>query len=319
MSDPNVTIKNLSEGRADVFRVDPNKLVIVIDRTHPLYDERVSLPVDDALVASIIEHGIRQPVTVRRNGSLFEVMDGRQRVKAAIQANKSLPKSERILVPVTMAKDSDTQAAKIMVALNEIRTQDTPMVQAAKAKRLLDRGIPKQEVCAQFGKNTTWLSQVMKLLDTDDSVQSAVEKGMIHVTAASKLASLPRDQQRKAMADLRDSGMSMTRTNVKAKVKAVHAAVESGEAERAIITPPKRAVIVAVHDAYDSAQAQAGHSDGEMHPDYFAVVLLKWVLTGQGASDVPGPGQQTTLADWLREYETLSRATPRPDGKAATA
>jgi ParB family transcriptional regulator, chromosome partitioning protein len=303
VSDPNVTIKNLSEGRADVFRVDPNKLVIVIDPAHPLYDERVGLPVDEALVASILEHGIRQAVTVRRNGSLFEVMDGRQRVKAAIEANKGLKKGERILVPVTMAKDNDVQAAKIMVALNEIRTQDTPMVQAAKAKRLLDRGIPKQEVCSQFGKNMTWLSQILKLLDTDDAVQNAVERGMIHVTAASKLASLPRDQQRKAMADLRDSGVSMTRANVKAKVKAVHAAAESGQAERAVITPPKRAVIVAVHDAYQ----EHAPPNIRLEPS----LLLKWVLTGTSADALPSPrgfDAGGSLADWLRVYETMARA-----------
>jgi ParB family transcriptional regulator, chromosome partitioning protein len=313
MSDPNVTIKNLSEGRADIFRVDPNKLVIVIEPSHPLFDERVSLPVDDALVASIMEHGIRQAVTVRRNGSLFEVMDGRQRVKAAIQANKSLPKSERILVPVTMAKDNDVQAAKIMVALNEIRTQDSPMVQASKAKRLLDRGIPKQEVANQFGKPTSWLAQLMKVLDTDDTVQHAVDKGMIAVTAASKLAALPRDEQKKAMAELRDSGRALTRTNVKAKVKAVRTAAETGQAQQAIITPPKRSVIVAVHDAYEDAA-------GSLLVGIPPASLLKWVLTGMGASEVNGPGERGTLADWLREYETTSRVAPKPSGKeAATA
>ena len=326
MSDPNVTIKNLAEGRTDTFRVDPDNLTLVIDPAHPLYDERVGIPVDEALITSIREHGIRENVSVRRNGSLFEVLDGRQRVKAALELNKRIkkelgrafdPKVDRILVPVTMSKDNDNQAAKVMVTLNEIRTQDSPMVQAAKAKRLLDRGIPKQEVCNQFGKPASWLSQIMKVLDTDDTVQHAVDKGMIPVTAASKLAALPRDQQKKAMAELRDSGRGLTRTNVKAKVKAMRTAESTGQAEAPIVTPPKRSVIVAVADAYAEAVAAL---DPDKWPDAGvpwlpeAAKLLKWTLTGLGAADVEGPGQGS-LADWLREYETLAKAAP----KAATA
>lgn len=327
VTDPNVTIKNLAEGRSDTFRVDPENLTLVIDPAHPLYDERVAIPVDEGLITSIREHGIRENVSVRRNGSLFEVLDGRQRVKAALELNKRIkkelgrafdPKVDRILVPVTMSKDNDNQAAKVMVTLNEIRTQDSPMVQAAKAKRLLDRGIPKQEVCNQFGKPTSWLSQIMKVLDTDDTVQSAVDKGMIPVTAASKLAALPRDQQKKAMAELRDSGRGLTRTNVKAKVKAMRTAESTGQAEAPIVTPPKRSVIVAVHDAYAGYAGNFVVSEGAL----FARNLLKWVLTGTGAADIPGPtpfahgtAATHTLADWLREYETLAKSAP----KAATA
>lgn len=317
MSDPNVTIKSLSEGRADVFRVKPDNLVVVNTPGHPLYDERVNLPVDPALVASIIEHGIRQSVTVRRNGSLFEVEDGRQRVKAAIEANKQLKKDQQILVPVTMSKDNDQQAMKVMIALNEQRVEDTPMVKAAKAKRLLDYGTSKADVAAQFGKPISWLNELLKVLETDDSVQRGVEKGLIAVTAASKLASLSREEQKKAMADLRDSGRGVGRATVKAKVKAVKEARRTGTAEQVLVIPPKRSILVAVHDAYDATEEARSAKNGD-RVEVQASALLKWMLTGAGARNiVPGPAGFSTLADFLVDLENVAKISKH--GKASTS
>ena len=114
------------------------------------------------------------------------------------------------------------------------------------------------------------------------------------------------------MAELRDSGRGLTRTNVKAKVKAMRTAESTGQAEAPIVTPPKRSVIVAVADAY----AETAALDPDKWPGLpecgadLAAKLLKWTLTGLGAADVDGPGQGS-LADWLREYETLAKAAPK--------
>lgn len=287
------TIKDIADGRQDTFKVMPEELTLITDKGHPLYDERVELSVDEAMVKSILEHGIRENVNVRRVDGVFEVLDGRQRVKAALEANKRLKaagksKSEFLRVPVTMVKDNDDQAAKVMVALNEIRLDDTPLVKAAKAKRLLDRGVPKADVAAQFGKPVSAIEQLVRVLETDKQVQDAVEKGTISVTAASKLAALPRDEQKKAITELRDSGKAVTNTQVRARVKASRSGTE-------VTLAPSRKLVAQVCDAYEAMNSP---------PSVPAHKLMKWILTGKDADKiVPGPGTVPTLAVYLRDLD----------------
>lgn len=76
--------------RENMFRVEPEKMVLVTDENHPLYDPRVHLPLRENLVLNIMAHGVKEPILIRKNGDTFEVVDGRQRVKHAIEANKRL-------------------------------------------------------------------------------------------------------------------------------------------------------------------------------------------------------------------------------------
>lgn len=306
-----VDMKKLAEERRDAFSVDPQHLVVVIDKTHPLYDERTNLPLDEALVLSVMEHGIRQPVVVRRNGPLFEVQDGRQRVRAAIEANARFKKNksdQKVLVPLMMSKDDDQEAACIMVALNEIRTQDTPMVKARKAKRLLDQGVAEATAARQFGLSIPAFNQLLTLLDTDKSVQNAVDQGQVAVTAASKLAALPREEQKQAMEDLKASGKKATVKNVTRKVKAKKEARRTGAPEREAAEAPSKKLITQVCDAYDAIPKP---EEVEAHG------LLLWVLTGKGAEDIkPGPDNHKTLAEFLKVIVGLEKRAAKNEAKA---
>ena len=79
---------NLQGQHLPAFSIDPSLLTIVIDPKHPLYDERARAPIDEVMVASIMHYGVGEPVVCRRNGNLIEVIDGRQRVKNAIEAKQ---------------------------------------------------------------------------------------------------------------------------------------------------------------------------------------------------------------------------------------
>jgi ParB family chromosome partitioning protein len=292
---PATTLKGATQGRSDLFRMMPDQLVVVTDKTHPLYDERISLPLNESLVISIIEMGILQPVVVRRNGELFEVVDGRQRVRACVEANRRLSEggSDRTIhVPVTVRRDDDSQAARVMVVANEIRQGDTPVVRARKAQRLLNLGMTMPEVCQSFDLSMTSLTDLLKLLETSSEVQGLVESGAIPVTAASAVASLPRDEQGAAMEDIRSQGMTVTRQSVKDKVKARQESKRTGAPEREVSVAPKKKLLGQVADAYADDERQVSQA---LHQ------ILQWVMTGQGAKKIPGPKPHQTLMDFIKE------------------
>ena len=143
-------------GETKTLYFDPAKLVVVSDEKHPLFDERVTLPISAELVASILHHGrVLQPVIVRKNPetSELEVVAGRQRVRAVLEIAKrgevfkSLPEAlqkkrgkEGWKVPALIDRAKDDDLAEVIVSENEIRENDSPLVRAEKMRRLLSRG-----------------------------------------------------------------------------------------------------------------------------------------------------------------------------------
>lgn len=292
---PSANIKEMSEGKRDMYTVNPEKLVVVTDAANPLYDERVHLPIDEDLVADIMARGVIYPVLIRKNGPFFEVVDGRQRVRAAIEANKRLPKSRpRIRVPVITRQDDDVESLLVMIATNELRTADTPVVRARKARRAVDAGASMEDVARSFRTSLAGIKNLLAILDTSKDVQEMFDREQVPVTAASRIARLSRDQQGPAMAELIAQG-GATKAAVRAKVTTLSEANRTGTAEADVVRPPDKATLRAVADAYP---ADLSELTGMVDP----YKMLKWVLTGTGAAEiVPGPKGSDSLAAWLAE------------------
>ena len=53
-----------ASGKTNVLTFEPENLHLVTDKTHPLYDERVHLPIDEGMVLNIKELGVLEPIIV---------------------------------------------------------------------------------------------------------------------------------------------------------------------------------------------------------------------------------------------------------------
>lgn len=266
-----------AKGRADLMLFDPNDLTIVTDPSHPLYDERVTLPLDESLVLNIMLYGVLEPIIVRKNGEakgkpIIEVADGRQRTIATREANKRIAKAGGVLlrIPATVKRTDDKTLAGIMVSTNEQRTADEPIVQAKKAQRLLDRGHTKQEVAGIFRWSQGTLTNRLALLDCAPEVQAAIG---VELTAgdARALAKLPRERQKTELKAMRAAG-GPTRAAV-AKV--------TGTKARPVGTSRRKIVDLAV--ALENAMEYA-ENGGEKRRYKFAAACLRYAL---GEGDMP--------------------------------
>lgn len=199
--------------RTDLFFFDPNDLVLVEDPKHPLYDERIKLPIDEAIVLSIMKFGVLEPVTVRKNGvdkkgnPQIEVIDGRQRTRCAREANRRLAEAggELHRVPAVIKRVDDATLFGIMVATNEGRTQDSPLVKARKMSRFIAMGRSEEDVSITFCCSKATVKNHLALLDLDETVQQAIEAGRVGVTIAKKLAILPREEQVEGLLKILDA------------------------------------------------------------------------------------------------------------------
>lgn len=201
-------------GRGELLWFEPEFLVLVDDENHPLYDERVHFPVDEAMVRNIMVNGVIEPVLIRKNGEskggtpIVEVVDGRQRVKNAREANKRLKAEgkESIRVPATLRRGENKDLYGVMVSANDIRKGDNLLVRAKKCAKLLKYGRTEEEAAILHGVSETTVRNWLALLEASVAVQKAVERAEIPLTVATKLAKLPMDEQPEALEKLRAEG-----------------------------------------------------------------------------------------------------------------
>ena len=150
--------------RGDIYKVLPEDVVVVTDPKNPLYDERVHMPVPETLIRNIMAKGVLHQIRIRKNDEQkWEVVVGRQRVRATAEANRRLKEEGKppIKLDATIVRGEDRDIYGVVVSENEHRTDDSPMAKAKKAQRMEDLGSSEEEICNSFGiSKQNGLSQV---------------------------------------------------------------------------------------------------------------------------------------------------------------
>lgn len=221
-----------AKGKRDAYTFDPEDLVIVTDEKSPLYDERVALPIDENLVLNImfapdgVPQGVLEPINAIRNPETgaVEVIDGRQRVKAAREANRRLRKQglEPVWVPAMLKRVNAHTAMGMLISSNEHRQNDTPLGKAKKAQRYMALGRDETEVATLLGISRSSVKNLLSLLDAPAAVRTAVESGSITASDGYKLAKLSPAEAREKVAELKEKaprtpGKRRSKTGKKAR------------------------------------------------------------------------------------------------------
>lgn len=198
--------KNYEVKRSDCLWFDPEDLILITDKDSPFYDPRVELPVDKGLVQNILYNlqGVLEPVIICKDGDDPIVLAGRQRVKAARQANVQLVEQglEPLKVPCLLKRGNGVDLFALSVSENEHRHDDTILAKAKKLQRFYNFGGDRKGAAAMYGVSVQAISNWEKILDLNTKVINAIEAGMITASAASKLASLKRNEQDEKLEEL---------------------------------------------------------------------------------------------------------------------
>jgi len=197
-------------GKTNLLMFDPNTLHLVTDEASPLYDSRVHLPVDEKLVLNIMHLGVLQPIIVSKNTETgaTEVVAGRQRVKAAREANRRLEAkgAEPIQVPATVKRADGMTLASATAAENALREAETHIGRAEKMAKLMQLGRTEADLAIIFGCTAATVKATLALLDCSKAVRDAIGAGQINVSHAKALAKLEPEEQRSKVAELIAAG-----------------------------------------------------------------------------------------------------------------
>lgn len=147
------------------------------------------------LCDSIREHGVIQPIVVRKMGDKFEIIAGERRYKASLLAGKNL-------IPAVITELNDKESAEIALIENVQRKDLTPIEEAISYKKILDMGyLTQDDLAIKLGKTQSTVANKLRLLNLSEDVQEALLEGKISERHARSILRLPNAAMQKQMLD----------------------------------------------------------------------------------------------------------------------
>ena len=164
------------------------------------------------LADSIREHGIIQPLTVRKLSSgYYQIIAGERRWRAARIAGLHE-------VPVNVVEADDRKAAELAMIENLQREDLNPMEEAAGYQTLIEQyHMTQEEAAKRVGKSRSAVTNAIRLLSLCPSLRTMVEEGTLSAGHARALLPLSPTLQEKAAAAVISGGLSVRQTEALAK------------------------------------------------------------------------------------------------------
>jgi ParB family chromosome partitioning protein len=140
----------------------------------------------EELAASIREHGIIQPIVVRKaSANNFEIIAGERRWRAAQRANQHD-------VPIVVVEATDRQALEFAVIENIQRADLNAIEEASGYQALMEEFNHSQDEVAQIvGKSRPHVANMVRLLKLSAPVQALVRSGQLSAGHARQLIGQP--------------------------------------------------------------------------------------------------------------------------------
>lgn len=146
------------------------------------------------LVSSITEHGIIQPLIVRKINEQYEIVAGERRWRASRKAG--LEK-----VPVVIREYTDDQIREIALVENIQRDDLNPIEEAMAFRGLMESlDLTQEEVAQKVGRSRSAVANVLRMLNLPQQIQDFVSRGTLNMGQARPLLSLPGESQQLAVA-----------------------------------------------------------------------------------------------------------------------
>ncbi len=173
-----------------VQRVAPDQIV-----PSPLQPRKEFQPEQLAeLMESIREHGIIQPLIVRRVNGKLELIAGERRFRAS----RELGLKE---MPVIVREASDKDVLEMALIENLQREGLNPIEEAQAYSRLAkDFNMRQEDIAQRVGKNRATVANTMRLLDLPQSVHDMLVGGKVSTGHAKVLLMLKKSEEQESVA-----------------------------------------------------------------------------------------------------------------------
>ena len=173
----------------EVFELNINDIMPNRFQPREIFDEQAL----NELALSIKEHGVIQPIIVRKIGDKYEIIAGERRYRASQLAGKTT-------IPALVRDIDDKETAKIALLENLQRSDLTPIEEAKTYQTILKLdNITQEELAANLGKSQSTVANKLRLLNLAEEVQTALLNKQISERHARSLLNVPNLEEQKKL------------------------------------------------------------------------------------------------------------------------
>lgn len=148
------------------------------------------------LAVSIKEHGVIQPIIVRKVENKYEIIAGERRYKASTMAGLTK-------IPAIVKNLDDKESSKVALIENLQRRDLTPIEEARTYQKILELedGMTQEQLAQTMGKTQSVVSNKLRLLALPDEVQDALLKEKVSERHARSLLNISNKNDQIKMLD----------------------------------------------------------------------------------------------------------------------
>jgi len=148
----------------------------------------------EQLRESIVNHGVLQPVVVRRAGEGYQLISGERRWRAARLAGLST-------IPVVIREQVSDDDMLELALVENVQRKDLNAIEKAEGYRTMmdNLGLTQEAVAAKVGLRRSSVANHLRLLELPQPVREAVARRAISMGHAKALLGLPLREDRVSM------------------------------------------------------------------------------------------------------------------------
>lgn len=187
----------------EILKINVNDIIPNTYQPRRFFDEVALIE----LSQSIKEHGIIQPLTVRKRGEIYELVAGERRLRAAKLASLGE-------VPCTLVDITDTQSAQIAL-LENLQREDLNYIEEAEAYYNLmnDHNFTQEEIASKMGKKQSTVANKLRLLKLSPRVRClCLENSLTERHARALLSVTDEKLQLKIIEKVTKNGLNVKKT-----------------------------------------------------------------------------------------------------------
>ncbi|MEK3979453.1 ParB/RepB/Spo0J family partition protein [Psychrobacillus sp. FSL K6-2836] len=159
----------------DLDQVEQVEQIFIIDikpnpfQPRKIFDEEAMKELSE----SIKEHGVLQPIILRKKGSKFEIVVGERRFRASQLANLEV-------IPAVIRELNDQQMMELAILENLQREDLTAIEEAEAYQNLIEHlNLTQEQLAFRLGKSRPHIANHIRLLSLPQVVREAISDGIL--------------------------------------------------------------------------------------------------------------------------------------------
>ncbi|MDO4535380.1 MAG: ParB/RepB/Spo0J family partition protein [Clostridium perfringens] len=249
----------------DIACVKANK-----EQPRKFFDENKLIELSESLK----EHGIIQPLVVKKVGEIYSIIAGERRYRAAKIAGFKK-------VPAIIMDISDAKLLQVSLIENIQREDLNPIEQAIAYEKLLNEyNLTQEELSIKIGKSRSSISNTMRLLNLDERVKDFIIQGVISEGHGKILVPLEKEKQYEAAQKIIDDSLSVREAEKLVKnYLNEEVSVDEDKKTKKVINPYYKDIKDKLQDYFGTkVSINSGKNKGKIEIEYYSEEDLQRIL-----------------------------------------